>query len=74
MRESLYEQLKKKELSFINELVKITNLIDASYVNTPFYFEAAFKKSCFVCFLKILIWQCISFLKMTMSMTLMAIT
>ncbi len=50
MRESLYEQLKKKELSFINELVKITNLIDASYVNTPFYFKAAFKKSCFCVF------------------------
>jgi len=48
MRESLFEQLKRKEISFIDEVKKITNLINKSYLKyTECYFDNAFKCSIF---------------------------
>lgn len=46
MRESLFEKLKKKEISYIKELKRINNLINASYI-TQYYFTDAFKRSSF---------------------------
>lgn len=45
MRESLFEKLKKKELSFILELRKLCNLLNQSYTSTYFYYSSAFKCS-----------------------------
>ena len=45
MRESLYESLKKNNLSYINEIRKINDLIGKYYSETYSYFETALKAS-----------------------------
>ncbi len=47
MRESLFEKLKKKELSYIQELSKIYNLLHPSYTSTYSFYYEAFKQSPF---------------------------
>ena len=47
MRESLFERLKKKKISYIQEIKKINNLLHEKYTDTQFYFFVAFKKSPF---------------------------
>ena len=47
MRESLFEKLKKKELHFLDELIKIYSLLYEQYTNTYDYFYDAFKISKF---------------------------
>lgn len=47
MRESLFEKLKKRELSFIQELRKIYNLLCQHYTTTYSYYSSAFKQSPF---------------------------
>lgn len=47
MRESLFEKLKKKEISYIRELRKINNLLNQKYTSTYSYFSYAFKNSPF---------------------------
>jgi len=45
MRESLFEKLKKKELSFILELRKVYNLLHQAFTDTYSYYSRAFKCS-----------------------------
>ena len=45
MRESLFEKLKKRDLSFVKELRKIYNLLNQSYTDTYSYYSRAFKSS-----------------------------
>ena len=47
MRESLFERLKKKKISYIHEIKKINNLLYEKYTDTQLYFFVAFKKSPF---------------------------
>lgn len=46
MRESLFEKLKKKEISYVRELKKINNLINELYTTKQYFFDA-FKRSPF---------------------------
>lgn len=45
MRESLFEKLKKQDLSLVKELRKIYNLLHQSYTDTYSYYSSAFKSS-----------------------------
>lgn len=47
MRESLFEKLKRKDLSYIQELSKIYNLLHQSYTSTYSFYYDAFKQSPF---------------------------
>lgn len=47
MRESLFEKLKKRKISYIKEIKKINNLLNESYTSTHLYFSMAFKESPF---------------------------
>ena len=47
MRESLFEKLKRREISYIRELKRINNLLYESYTTTYQYFSDSFKKSPF---------------------------
>lgn len=45
MRESLFEKLKKKEISYIRELNRINNLLNESITGAYLYFSQSFKNS-----------------------------
>lgn len=45
MRESLFEKLKKKEISYIRELNRIKNLLNESITGAYLYFSQSFKNS-----------------------------
>ena len=47
MRESLFEQLKKKEISFVDEMIKINNLLNDNFGSALNFFEGAFIRSPF---------------------------
>lgn len=47
MRESLFEQQKKKELNYLCEIDKIYNLLTQRFTDTSLFFEISFKESVF---------------------------